>query len=237
MTQIEVNPGAAARKIEQAREAFEDSVRLFPGSDTPIFGHSELEALLEAVRAQERMQAHAAFDQLSITHKRTLIDLARVTAEREEYANRALNEGAGMLDQQARAERAEAALADEQQRHARSVTNCQESSRLAQLDLYDRIAELRTRAEQAEAVAVGLREHAEPWADGAIISDMGRLRVALNSLPVKLAGQVKGRHLRDAAEVFRRRVDAHRGHGPGALVAWHDEAADVLEALAKEAET
>jgi NAD(P)-dependent dehydrogenase (short-subunit alcohol dehydrogenase family) len=82
-----------------------------------------------------------------------------------------------------------------------------------------------------------LREHAEPWADGAIISDMGRLRAALNSLPIKLAGQVKGRHLRDAAEVFRRRVDAHRGHGPGALVAWHDEAADVLEALAKEAET
>jgi hypothetical protein len=40
--------------VAEAREAFEESVRLFPNSTVPIFGHDELEALLAAVRVHER---------------------------------------------------------------------------------------------------------------------------------------------------------------------------------------
>jgi hypothetical protein len=81
-----------------------------------------------------------------------------------------------------------------------------------------------------------VRESIE-WCATHQLQTFAKLVFAVLDTPVKLAGQMRARHLRDAAEVFRRRVDAHRGHGPGALVAWHDEAADVLEALAKEAET
>lgn len=52
-------------EIEVARMRFEDSVRLFPGSDVPIFGHAELEVLLDAVRAHERAVIMESLPRLS----------------------------------------------------------------------------------------------------------------------------------------------------------------------------
>lgn len=50
----------AAAAVAEARAAFEDSVRLFPGTKVPVFGHDELDALLTAVRTHERAIVGAA---------------------------------------------------------------------------------------------------------------------------------------------------------------------------------
>jgi len=49
-----MTPADASHAVAEALAAFEDSVRLFPGSDRPIFGYDELTRLLLAVRAHER---------------------------------------------------------------------------------------------------------------------------------------------------------------------------------------
>lgn len=45
---------ATPAAVDEALAAFEASVRLFPGSDRPVFGYDELTRLLLAVRAHER---------------------------------------------------------------------------------------------------------------------------------------------------------------------------------------
>ncbi|OGF53160.1 MAG: hypothetical protein A2Z21_10550 [Candidatus Fraserbacteria bacterium RBG_16_55_9] len=68
-------------KIDEARDAFSESVRLFPGSRIPIYGHNELEALLAAVREEEREACACVAQEEAHTHEGSCIEAERDNEE------------------------------------------------------------------------------------------------------------------------------------------------------------
>jgi hypothetical protein len=64
-------------KVDEARDAFSESVRLFPGSRLPIYGHDELEALLAAVREEEREACADVAQEEAHLHEGSCIEAER----------------------------------------------------------------------------------------------------------------------------------------------------------------